>query len=203
MLIETEETPNPLSLKFIPGFLLLESGGPRLFRSRDEAQLSPLASRLFALEGVTEVLIAPRFVTVVAQSQEEWDVLRLLVMDAIVMHVRSGEPVLSPWLESQETEDSLAQAFFDSLLPADPASQSPEHSEELKNIQEILDLYVQPAVAQDGGYVVLRGYRHGIVYLEMRGSCAGCPSSVHTLQVGIQNVLKMYLPEIQGVQQVG
>ncbi len=184
MFIQTEATPNPATLKFLPGRVVLD-GGPREFRSADEAVESPLASALFAVPGVTGVFFGYDFITV-TKADAEWPRLKPAVLGAIMEHFMSGAPILS----AADAEDEEAEDF-------DPADQ-----DTVDTIKELLETRVRPAVAADGGDITFRSYKEGIVFLNMRGACAGCPSSTATLRHGIQNLLRHFLPEIQEVRAV-
>ena len=184
MFIQTEATPNPQTLKFIPGKPVFDQGNLE-FLSRDEAEHSPLALRLFGIEGVETVFLGSDFISV-TKGGPEWQQLKPAVLGAIMEHFMSGDPVVSDESEApQQGEDE----FFD-----------PEDLETVNTIKELLETRVRPAVAQDGGDIVFKGFRDGIVYLTMRGACAGCPSSTVTLQHGIENLLKHFLPEVKGVR---
>ncbi|WP_075216868.1 NifU family protein [Mongoliimonas terrestris] len=185
MFIQTEATPNPATLKFLPGRVVLD-GDPREFRTPDEAEESPLASALFQVPGVTAVFFGYDFITV-TKADSEWPRLKPAVLGAIMEHFVSGAPIL---LESDEAEVPGPEDF-------DPAD-----AETVETIKELLETRVRPAVAADGGDITFRSFRDGIVYLNMRGSCAGCPSSTATLRHGIQNLLKHFLPDVAEVRAV-
>ncbi len=186
MFIQTEATPNPVTLKFIPGKAVLE-GGTRDFRSVEEASGSPLATRLFEINGVVGVFLGSDFISV-TKEEGEWQHLKPSILGVIMEHYMSGAPVLDDG--SAETETALDEDF-------DPAD-----GEIVDTIKELLETRVRPAVAQDGGDIVFRRYQEGIVYLHMQGACAGCPSSTATLRHGIENLLKHFIPEIQEVRPV-
>lgn len=191
MFIQTETTPNPATLKFLPGQVVLEEGSVD-FRSPDEAEASPLALRLFEIPGVTGVFFGHDFVSITKEEQDDngfdWQHLRPAVLGAIMEHFVTGQPVMS------NTDGDLSgegEEFFE------------EGDEQIVNtIKELLDTRVRPAVAQDGGDITFRGFKEGIVYLHMKGACAGCPSSTATLKYGIQNLLKHFIPEVQEVSAV-
>ena len=183
MFIQTEATPNPATLKFLPGRPVLGRGSLQ-YASAAEAVSSPLAERLFTLPGVTGVYLGDDFVTVTKSGDEEWSVLKSIVMAAIMDHFLSGAPVLHDLDDAEQAED---EEFAE------------EDANIVHQIKELLDARVRPAVAQDGGDIVFRGFDKGIVYLKMRGSCAGCPSSTATLKMGIENMLKHYVPEVSEV----
>ena len=177
MFIQTEPTPNPASLKFLPGRAVLGTGTAE-FRSADQATNSPLAARLFALPNVAGVFLGADFVTV-TKTEGDWPHLKPVILGAIMEHFMSGMPVMN-----------RAQAA------AGEGDYSQEDEEAVSIIKELLETRVRPAVAQDGGDITFHGYRDGVVYLNMRGACAGCPSSTATLKQGIQNLLRHYVPEV-------
>jgi len=183
MFIQTEETPNPATLKFIPGRAVLEDGTAD-FPTAADAERSPLARRLFAVPDVTGVFLAGDFVTVTKSAAVEWHVLKPSVLGAIMEHFTSGEAALT-----------------DASGPAHAAAA--EGDEEIvRQIVELLDTRVRPAVAQDGGDITFHGFDEGVVYLHMQGSCSGCPSSTATLKMGIENLLRHYIPEVTSVEAV-
>ncbi len=186
MFIQTEATPNPATLKFLPGRPVLGRGSIH-YASAAEAVSSPLAERLFAVPGVVGVFLGDDFVTVTKGSDEEWSILKSIVMAALMDHFLSGLPVLHDLDTAEQAED---EDFAE------------EDAGIVQQIKELLDLRVRPAVAQDGGDIVFQGFDKGVVYLKMRGSCAGCPSSTATLKMGIENMLKHYVPEITEVRAV-
>ncbi len=185
MFIQTESTPNPASLKFLPGRDVLGSGTAE-YRSPDEAANSPLAERLFAVDGVGGVFLGGDFITV-TKTDGEWPHIKPAVLGAIMEHFMSGMPVL----REEHAAASPGAEFFD---PAD--------AETVATIKELIETRVRPAVAQDGGDITFQGFRDGIVFLNMRGSCAGCPSSTATLKHGIQNLLRHFVPEVREIQEV-
>ena len=183
MFIETEGTPNPATLKFLPGRDVMGAGTAD-FAGPDLAGRSPLAGSLFALPGVARVFLGSDFVTVTKNDLADWQSLRPQVLGAIMEHFVAGRPVV---------EGEGADALEDVL---------PEDKEIVDQIKELLDTRVRPAVAGDGGDIVFRGYREGVVRLHMQGACSGCPSSSATLKHGIENMLKHYVPEVVSVEQV-
>ena len=185
MFIQTEATPNPATLKFLPGKPVLGSG-TREYRDPEAAEQSPLASRLFEIDGVTGVFLGSDFISV-TKDTGEWQHLKPAVLGAIMEHFMSGAAVVDDG--GAEMETGGAEEFCE-----------PEDEDTVTTIKELLDTRVRPAVAQDGGDITFQGYRDGIVYLSMRGACAGCPSSTATLQHGIENLLKHFIPEVQGVR---
>jgi Fe-S cluster biogenesis protein NfuA len=184
MFIETEGTPNPATLKFLPGREVMGFSTAD-FASADSAARSPLANALFALPGVARVFLGGDFISVTRNDEQSWQALKPQVLGAIMDHFVAGRPVI-------EGDDDLAEAE-----DVDPADQ-----EVVDQIKELLDTRVRPAVAGDGGDIVFRGYRQGIVRLHMQGSCSGCPSSSATLKHGIENMLRHYGPEVVAVEQV-
>lgn len=183
MFIQTEETPNPATLKFIPGRDVLGSGTADFTDSQDAAARSPLAERLFAVEGVTRVFLAGDFITVTKSDVRDWYVMKPGILGAIMEHFASGRPVLL----SVQADDNQVNEDDDEIVA---------------QIKELLDTKVRPAVAQDGGDITFHGFERGIVYLTMKGACAGCPSSTATLKSGIENMLRYYVPEVVEVQQI-
>ena len=184
MFIQTEQTPTPATLKFLPGRDVVSKAVVD-FTDPDQAQASPLARRVFAVEGVTGVFLGADFVTVTKAAGEDWYALKPAVLGAIMEHFLSGDPVLEP-------EAGLA----DEAPPRD------DEDELVKQIRELIDTRVRPAVAQDGGDIIFRGFERGVVYLHMRGACSGCPSSTITLKNGIENLLRYYVPEVVEVRPV-
>ncbi|MTI17907.1 NifU family protein [Rhodobacteraceae bacterium RKSG542] len=186
MFIQTEATPNPATLKFLPGRVVLAEG-TRDFRSSEEASVSALAEALFTIPGVVGIFFGYDFITV-TKDDTDWQHMRPAILGAIMEHFMSGQPILKG--EAAGDED-LGEEFFD------------EGDEEtVSTIKELLETRVRPAVAQDGGDITFRGYRDGVVYLTMRGACAGCPSSTATLSHGIQNLMRHFIPEVQEVRQI-
>lgn len=180
MFIQTESTPNPATLKFLPGRSVMEEGTAD-FADAEAAKRSPLAKRLFAVDGVTGVFFGSDFVSVAKRDDKEWYVLKPAVLGAIMEHFTAGDPLL----------------LADDSADAAPAA---EDDEIVQTIKELLDTRVRPAVAQDGGDIVFKGFEDGVVYLHMQGACAGCPSSTATLKMGIENLLKHYIPEVSEVR---
>lgn len=186
MFIQTEATPNPATLKFIPGRPVLDQGTLE-FTDPNESKDSPLATRLFEIDGVKGVFFGPDFISV-TKGDGEWQHLKPAILGAIMEHFMSGGPILSP---DAAAPDASQQEFF-----------APEHAETVVAIKELLENQVRPAVASDGGDIVFRGFKDGVVYLHMKGACSGCPSSTATLKRGIQNLLCHYLPDVKSVEQV-
>ena len=185
MFIQTETTPNPATLKFLPGRVVLPAG---TFDATDESAAagSPLAQRLFAMPEVAGVFLGYDFITV-TKRDGEWPHLKPAVLGAIMEHFQSGAPVLASGAPEQEA----GEEFFD---PADAGT--------VETIKDLLESRVRPAVAGDGGDITFRGFKDGVVYLNMRGSCAGCPSSTATLKHGIQNLFRHFVPEVREVEAV-
>lgn len=180
MFIQTEQTPNPATLKFLPGRAVMASGTAD-FPTVEGAQRSPLALRLFGVEGVAGVFLGTDFITVTKAADKDWHLLKPGLLGVIMEHFTSGRPVI------EETAGA-----------ADASS--PEDSEIVAQIRELIDTRVRPAVAQDGGDIIFRRYEDGVVYLHMQGSCSGCPSSTATLKAGIENMLRHYVPEVVEVR---
>lgn len=183
MFIQTETTPNPLTLKFLPGVEVM-AGGTAFFTDEEAAKRSPLATALFRIDGVRAAFFGSDFITVTRSEDAPWEVLKPSLLTTIMEHFVAGKPIL---------HESGAQG----------AEFSDENESEIvKQIRELIDTRVRPAVAQDGGDIIYRGFEDGIVKLELHGSCAGCPSSTATLKHGIENMLKHYVPEIVAVEAV-
>jgi Fe-S cluster biogenesis protein NfuA len=186
MFIQTEATPNPATLKFLPGRVVLDEG-TREFRDAGEAGVaSPLAAKLFGIDGVKGVFFGPDFITV-TKGEAAWPHIKPAVLGAIMEHYMSGQPVMAAAAQAEEGGDEE----FD---PAD--------AEIVETIKDLLETRVRPAVAQDGGDITFRKFADGVVYLNMRGSCAGCPSSTATLKNGIQNLMRHFVPEVKEVRAV-
>lgn len=183
MFIQTEQTPNPASLKFLPGRAVMDAGTAN-FPSVETAGRSPLAQRLFEVEGVVGVFLGTDFVTVTKADAVDWYVLKPSILGVVMEHFTAGRPVI------------VAEAAGGADAPAG------EVSEIEAQIRELIDTRVRPAVAQDGGDIVFQGYEDGVVYLHMQGSCSGCPSSTMTLKAGIENMLRHYIPEVTEVRAV-
>jgi Fe-S cluster biogenesis protein NfuA len=184
MFIETEGTPNPATLKFLPGRDVMANRGSADFSSPEAAARSPLAARIFGLSGVARVFLGADFVTVTQTDDAEWHGLRPQVLGAIMDHYMSGLPVLEGAGAAEDEEFDEADA------------------ELVEQIKELLDTRVRPAVAGDGGDIIFRGFRDGIVKLQLQGACSGCPSSRATLKHGVENMLRHYVPEVVAVEQV-
>ncbi|MDO5630856.1 MAG: NifU family protein [Paracoccus sp. (in: a-proteobacteria)] len=188
MFIQTETTPNPATLKFLPGESVLGAQGTADFPTVESAAASPLASRIFAVPGVTGVFLGADFVTVTKADDTPWDHLKPPVLGAIMDHYQSGAPVI--------------EGAAGAAAAGGHADHSGPDAEIVGQIKELLDTRVRPAVAQDGGDITFHGFDRGIVYLHMQGACAGCPSSTLTLKMGIENLLRHYIPEVVEVRPV-
>jgi Fe-S cluster biogenesis protein NfuA len=184
MFIQTEPTPNPATLKFLPGRTVMARGVAELTSPDEAERLSPLARRIFAVEGVTGVYLGRDFVSVTKAPHMDWQVIKPAVLGAIMEHFLSGEPIAAP-------EAALAESTADEA-----------DDDTVRQIKELIDTRVRPAVARDGGDIVFHGFERGIVYLHLRGACSGCPSSIVTLRSGIENLLKYYVPEVVEVRAV-
>jgi Fe-S cluster biogenesis protein NfuA len=187
MFIQTEATPNPQTLKFLPGKVVLDSGTAE-FRSLEDAEESPLAERLFAIPGVTGVFFGYDFVTV-SKDDSDWAHLKPAILGSIMEHYMSGAPIMGGGSTNSMIE-SDGEFFDDGDINI------------VNTIKELLESRVRPAVAQDGGDITFKGFKDGKVFLNMKGSCAGCPSSTATLKHGVQNLLKHFIPEVREVEAV-
>jgi Fe-S cluster biogenesis protein NfuA len=186
MFIQTEPTPNPNTLKFLPGETVAQ-GAVMDFVKSDDAEEMPLAKALFAIEGVARVFLGSDFVSLTKGGNADWAVVKPLALAAIMDYYSSG------------AHQHAAQGGFSGHTEhADDA----ENAELIVQIKELLDTRVRPSVANDGGDIVFRKFENGIVYLHMQGACSGCPSSTATLKHGIENLLRYYVPEVQSVQAV-
>jgi len=185
MFIQTEETPNPATLKFLPG---RDVAGAQVvdFPDPDSAARSPLAQRLFAIDGVTGVFLGADFIAVTKGAEREWYLIKPAILGVIMEHFTAGRPVLLEEAAVPEEDENVAE----------------EDREIVAQIKELLDTRVRPAVAQDGGDILFQGFDKGVVYLHMRGACSGCPSSTATLKMGIENMLRHYIPEVVEVRPV-
>lgn len=184
MFIQTESTPNPATLKFLPGQTVLELGTAD-FPSLEAAEKSALARRIFAAGGVTGVFLGNDFVTVTKAEAMEWQHIKPAILGAIMEHFQSGAAVMDG--------DATAGGHKE---------HTGEDGDIVRQIKELLDTRVRPAVAQDGGDITFHGFDRGVVYLHMQGACAGCPSSTLTLKMGIENLLRHYIPEVLEVRPV-
>ena len=180
MFIQTQDTPNPATLKFIPGVPVMDSGTAD-YPAADSAAHSPLARRLFQIDGVSGVFLGGDFVAVTKEESLDWFALKPSILAGIMEHYASGMPAVEK---------------------ADMASDSADEDDDevVKQIKQLLDTRVRPAVAMDGGDIVFQGFDDGIVTLQMRGACQGCPSSTATLKMGIENMLRHYIPDVREVR---
>ena len=180
MFIQTEETPNPNTLKFIPGVDVLKEGTVE-FKDNVSAKSSNLASLIFSINGIERVFLATEFVSVTKSTNDNWEILKPLILTAIMDHYASGKEVIE---KNQNNTDELTD----------------EDTEVVKQIKELIDQRVSPAVAMDGGDISFCSFEDGVVTLQMKGACAGCPSSTATLKMGIENMLRHYIPEVVEVK---
>lgn len=181
MFVETQDTPNPHTVKFMPGVVVLQSG-IKSFNDEDDTSMSPLATALFKVDGIKGVFLAQDFISITKSSEQDWSYLRPLVLSTIVDHFVSGMPT---YIEANTNKVS-----------------SGTDDEITAQIIELIETRVRPAVAQDGGDIVFQDFQNGIVYVKLHGACSGCPSSTITLKDGIENMLKHYVPEVQSVEAV-
>ncbi|MEN8196197.1 MAG: NifU family protein [Pseudomonadota bacterium] len=185
MFIQTEQTPNPATLKFIPGQAVLTDGTVD-FRSADEAMgKSPLAERLFRIDDVSGVFLGADFISVTKNDAAEWPLLKPAILGVIMEHFTAGNAIMTEGASSAAEEDY-----------------NEEDAEVVSQIKELLETRVRPVVAQDGGDIVFHGFQRGVVLLQMRGACGNCPSSTMTLKNGIENMLRHYVPEVTEVRAV-
>ncbi len=180
MFIQTEETPNPNTLKFIPGEQVLEEGTVE-FKDKASAKFSNLANLIFFINGIERVFLATEFVSVTKNNETNWEILKPLILTAIMDHYASGKKVI------EKTQNNIDES-------------KDEDTEVVKQIKELIDQRVRPAVAMDGGDISFCSFEDGIVTLQMKGACAGCPSSTATLKMGIENMLRHYIPEVVEVK---
>ena len=186
MFIQTEATPNPATLKFLPGKIVLEEGTLNL-PTVDDAKKSPLAEKLFAIPGIGGVFYGADFITV-TKTGGEWQQLKPAILGAIMEHYMSGAPLVATEAAAPAGD---ADEFFDA-----------KDAETVATIKDLIETRVRPAVANDGGDITFRGYKEGIVFLQMKGACSGCPSSTATLQHGIQNLLRHFVPEVTEIRPI-
>tara|TARA_Y100000590_G_C15439856_1_gene908439 strand:- start:120 stop:683 length:564 start_codon:yes stop_codon:yes gene_type:complete len=184
MFIQTEVTPNPSTLKFLPGRIVMKQG-TAFFQNKEREVNSPLAKRLFNVDGVKGVFLGSDFVTITKSEDLEWQILKPYLLGAIKEHYESGDEV-------------ILKASVDETV----VDKNNKDSDIVKQIKELLDTRVRPAVAMDGGDIIYDSFEEGIVYLQMQGACSGCPSSTATLKSGIENMLKHYVPEVKEVRSV-
>ena len=186
MFIQVESTPNPLTLKFLPGRIVTK-GETIFYQNESEVLNSPFAKRMFAVDGVNSVFFGSDFITITKDEDLDWQVLKPMVLGAITDHYDSGEETVI------ETPD---------LKKSEELNENENDSDIVKQIKELLDTRVRPAVAMDGGDIVYKKFEKGIVYLHMQGACSGCPSSTATLKAGIENMLKHYIPEVKEIRPI-
>ena len=184
MFIQTEATPNPATLKFLPGRSVLENGTLDM-PTRESAAQSPLAARLFDISNIGGVFFGSDFISV-TKTDGDWQQMKPAILGAIMEHYMSGAPLLT---EGAKPEHAAAEEFFDA-----------KDAETVATIKDLIETRVRPAVAGDGGDITFRGYKEGVVYLNMKGACSGCPSSTATLRHGIQNLLRHFVPDVVEVR---
>lgn len=189
MFIQTETTPNPATLKFLPGKVVLAEGTADFRTAENAADVSPLAAKLFAIPGISGVFFGYDFITV-TKDGAEWQHLKPAILGTIMEHFMSGAPVMATNQNHAHDHDA-EEEFFDEA-----------DAEIVDTIKELIETRVRPAVAQDGGDITFRGFEGGTVFLHMKGACSGCPSSTATLKHGIQNLLRHFVPEVQQVEQI-
>ena len=185
MFIQTENTPNPQTLKFLPGKVVMEEG-TAFYQNIEEGSNSPFAKRLFNVDGVEGVFFGSDFITITKAQTTNWQIMKPLILGSIMDHYNSGEETVVK--DNKKQSDSLKTDENDNDI--------------VKQIKELLDTRVRPAVAMDGGDIIYDSFKDGIVYLHMQGACSGCPSSTATLKMGIENMLKHYVPEVQEVRPI-
>ena len=187
MFIQTEDTPNPATLKFLPGKTILESGTLE-FKTKDEAKDNNLAKELFLNENVSGVFIGKDFLTITKAENVEWEILKPTLLSTILDFFTTGNQISNEGPREEDTREKIEYSKEDLVI--------------VKKINELLDERIKPAVAQDGGDISFVKLKQGVVFLELRGACSGCPSSTVTLKSGIENMLKYYIPEIVSVEAV-
>jgi Fe-S cluster biogenesis protein NfuA len=185
MYIQTEPTPNPSSLKFLPGETVMKQGTVD-YRNQTEAKNAPMALDLFKIKGIEGVFFGSDFISITKNNDLDWEMIKNPIIEIITNYFEAGKKIINSEVEVKDKN----------------ISSNSEESEAVNKIREILDTKVRPAVAKDGGDIVFKSFEKGIVYLNMQGSCAGCPSSTATLKSGVENLLKHYVPEVLEVQQV-
>ncbi|ENN90197.1 NifU family protein [Bartonella bovis] len=190
MFIQTETTPNPATLKFLPGRVVLDKGVLEFHNSKEADQNSPLAAKLFTIPNVSSVLLGYDFIAV-TKNAGEWQHLKPAILGTIMEHFLSNDPTVTTDAALQTHPPAIHEEFYDE-----------KDADIVMTIKEILETRVRPAVANDGGDITFRGFENGIVYLNMRGACAGCPSSTATLKHGIENLLRHFIPEVLGVEAI-
>ncbi len=184
MFIQTEETPNPATLKFIPEDIILLEKDTAEFKNVQQAkEQSPLAYELFKIKGVSAIFFGRNFITVTKENTVDWKIIKPEILASLMDFFLSKQPIMHQINNSADQDDS-------------------QDSEIVKQIKELIEIKVRPSVAMDGGDIIYRGFEDGIVKLQLKGSCSGCPSSTITLKNGIENMLKHYIPEVEGVEQI-
>lgn len=182
MFIQTQETPNPQTLKFIPGVQVLKEG-TLTYHLGEDCSTSPLAAALLEVEGVKGIFLTENFISVTKDPSAEWSILKPIVLASVMDHFVAQKPV-------------IIEGAFNAY------SDNEEDDEAVKQIKELIETRVRPAVANDGGDIIYKGFKDGVVFVELHGACSGCPSSTITLKSGIENMLKHYIPEVKGVESV-
>ena len=188
MFIQTEQTPNPQTLKFFPGRVVMKEG-TAFYQNTNEAKNSPFAQRLFEVEGVKGVFFGSDFITITKSDSINWEVIKPSILGSIMDHFNSNEETIINKLDNNKLNEGSN-------------NNDEQDSEIVQQIKELLNTRVRPAVAMDGGDIVYQSFEDGVVYLHMQGSCSGCPSSTATLKMGIENMLKHYVPEVKEVRPV-
>lgn len=186
MFIQTEATPNPATVKFLPGQTVLDSGTMD-FSGPDQTGPSPLARRLFGLQGVERVFLTREYISVSKAADTDWNMLKPMVLSVLMDHFSAGAPVIDPAFAAQATQQAAGE----------------DEDEISAQIRELIETRVRPMVAMDGGDIVFESFRDGVVTLQMRGACSGCPSSTMTLKSGIERMLRHYIPEVAEVRASG
>lgn len=187
MFIQTQDTPNPATIKFLPGQTVIKEGTVDIPSKADAQKNSPLAERLFSMAGVVRVFLAVDFISVTKADDTDWSMLKPMILAALMEHLSTGQPILS--------------LDYDNITKKQ--QNDTEDDEIVLQIKELLDERVRPMVAMDGGDIVFDRFEDGIVYLEMQGACSGCPSSTATLKMGVENMLRHYIPEVLEVRPMG
>tara|TARA_B100001123_G_C14832695_1_gene836829 strand:- start:109 stop:672 length:564 start_codon:yes stop_codon:yes gene_type:complete len=185
MFVQTEPTPNPLTLKFLPGRVVMQNG-TAFFQNKSEVENSPLAKKFFEIDGVDGVFFGSDFITITKKEELDWQIIKPPIFEIITEHFNSDNPVILTQTNSDKSE----------------IEKNENESDVIKQIKELINTKVRPAVAMDGGDIVYQKFEEGVVYLHMQGACSGCPSSTATLKMGIENMLKHYIPEVKEVRPV-
>lgn len=188
MFIQIEETPNPNTLKFLPGFAILGEGETADFSNANEVKYSRLAVNIFKIKNVVRIFFGHDFISVTKSEGINWDVLKVEILTTIMEHFTSGGKALD---DGEDVINESKEEFFDE-----------NDIEIVERIKELMENYIKPAVAQDGGDIKFRGYKDGIVYVELQGACSGCPSAAITLKQGVENMLNYHIPEVAGIETV-